>query len=319
MATNTIPKSYDQLIEQLEDAGDGAATHGAAVGLKQNDEAALRATLEALTGKPAVGNAPAVPGHKATWNDAKANKTAKTGHLRTAVSNGRTLLMTCIATLKAAFGQKWNSQWNAVGFTDNSLAVPDNPMIKLQQLRAFYAANPPREVANVNGIACTAAACEAAAQAIGAAQSDSNQSNTDAGNAKAKLEAGVEAARRRLTGLREELTQLLDENDERWYAFGFEKPGDPSTPEVPENLVVTPGAAGSGMVFANWDDARRADSYRVRVLNTAGNVELLSQLTQESELTVGNLPAGATVALTVTARNAAGETQPTAAVTIQVP
>ena len=104
MATNTIPKSYDQLIEQLEDAGDGAATHGAAVGLKQNDEAALRATLEALTGKPAVGNASAVPGHKATWNDAKANKTAKTaaGPKTKIASKGSGLTMLGTAEEEAA-------------------------------------------------------------------------------------------------------------------------------------------------------------------------------------------------------------------------
>jgi hypothetical protein len=70
---------------------------------------------------------------------------------------------------------QWNSPWNAAGLTDGSLAVPANPIVKLQHLRAYR----------------TAAACEAAVQAVRSAQSDGNQSNTDAGNAQSALEAGI--------------------------------------------------------------------------------------------------------------------------------
>ena len=33
MASNTIPTAYDPLVQLLEDAADGAHTHGAAIGL----------------------------------------------------------------------------------------------------------------------------------------------------------------------------------------------------------------------------------------------------------------------------------------------
>jgi hypothetical protein len=227
--------------------------------------------------------------------------------------------MTCIGTLKHLLGQQWNSKWNEAGFTGGSLAVPTNPMVMLQQLRAYYAKNPAREVPDVQGIACTAAAGEAAAQAISTAQSASNQSNSEAGDAHAAFEAGVAAARRRLTGLREELSQQIGEDDEQWCAFAFAKPGDPSTPEVPENVVVTPGAAGSHALFIDWDDVRRADGYRVRVTNAAGGAQLAEELTQDSEAVIGNLPVGATVNITVSARNATGESQPTASITVVVP
>ena len=321
MASNEIPKSYDPLVQLLEDAADGAHQHEAAVKLKQNTEASIRADLEALVGQPAGpgGTPPAVPGFKSLWNAAKANKTSKTAALRTAASNGRTLAMTCTGTLKPVLGQQWNSTWNAAGFTDGSLAVPDNPMTMLQQLRAYYAANPAREVANVQGIACTAAACEAAAQAIGTAQSASNQSNTDAGQAQSDLQGGLAAGRKRLSGLREELARLIKDDDERWYAFGFDKPGDSSAPEVPENLVATPGAPGSRLLMFDWDDARRADGYRVRVTNAAGGATLAEILTQDSEVVIPNLPAGATVNLIVTARNATGESQPTPPITAVAP
>jgi len=102
-----------------------------------------------------------------------------------------------------------------------------------------------------------------------------------------------------MTGLREELGQLIEDDDDRWYAFGFDKPSDPTTPEVPENLTVTPGPAGSGSIFCNCDDARRADKYRFVVADNAGT-KLAEKLAEESEAMFTGLTAGATVKVTVT-------------------
>jgi hypothetical protein len=305
----------------MEDAADGAATHGVAVGLKQNTEVAIRTDLWALTGKPAGpgGVPPAIPGLKSLFNVAKTNKTDKTAALRTACSNGRALAMVCINSLKPVLGNSWNSAWNAAGFSGGSIAVAANPMVKLQQLRAYYIANPTREVANVNGIACTAAACETAAQAISTAQSDSNQSNTDAGTAQSNFEDGMVAARRRMSGLRDELTQLLADDDERWYAFGFDKPGDPSTPEVPENLTATPGTAGSGILYLHCDNARRGESYRFVILKSEDDSEVTEKLSNEPEAAIDGLSSGVTVKITVSARNSTGESQPSAEIAAVVP
>ena len=108
-----------------------------------------------------------------------------------------------------------------------------------------------------------------------------------------------------MTGLRDELTQLLDADDERWYAFVFDKPSDPSTPEVPENLTATPGAAGGVTLFLHCDTARRADGYRFRVKNAAGT-QIAEKLSNEPEAVITGLPAGADVTVTVTGRNTAG-------------
>ena len=107
-----------------------------------------------------------------------------------------------------------------------------------------------------------------------------------------------------------ELDQLLDDSDPRWLAFGFELPGHPSAPDVPQILTVTPGNAGSQTLYCHCDDARRADGYRFTVTNAADNSELADQLTQDAEATFNNLPAGAKVNVVVTARNATGESQP---------
>lgn len=323
MADNSIPTSYDPIVQALEDAGDGAHTHGVAVGLVHNNEAKIRADLNALVGTPAgPGNVPpATPGLKALWNAAQTNKSAQTAALRTVCSNARLFVRTCIRSLFPVLGENWNASWNAAGFTGGSLAVPANPLMLLQQLRAYYAANPARETPNVQGVACTAAACEAAVQAISDAESASNQSNTDSGIAYTNYQNGLKAGRARLSGLRDELDQLIADDDDRWYAFGFDKPSDPSTPEVPANLTVVAGAPGSKTLIADWDDARRADRYRLRAVTKADGKEVANTIAQDSQfsLTLASVATGAVVVLTVTARNATGESPAGNAVEIAVP
>jgi hypothetical protein len=320
MADNSIPRNYDDIVQMLEDAADGANAHGAAIGLKQNDEAALRAALTALTGSPAgPGGVPAaVPGSKDKWNIAKAGKTTATGAFSTAKFKGRAVARTCIGVLKPRLGDQWNNQWQTAGFTDGSLAVPENPLPMLQQLSSYFAANPSHEVGNLKA---TATQCTSSAELISDAASASNQSNVDAGNAKKDLETGLATARSRLIGLRDELTQLLDGDDERWYAFGFSKPNDPDTPEVPENLVIVPGAPGSHMVFIDWDNSLRSTSYRVIVTNTANPpAELKNDIVNDSEVTYDDLTSGAAIKVTVSGRNSkGGESAETAPVNATVP
>jgi len=47
--------------------------------------------------------------------------------------------------------------------------------------------------------------------------------------------------------------------------------------------------------------------------------KLAEELTQDPEVVIANLPAGASVNITVSARNATGESQPTAPITAVVP
>ncbi len=308
MATNNTPESYDPLVEHLEDAKGGAAEHGDDIGLKQNDTAAITTDLEALTGKPAGpgGVPPAVPGLKAEWNLAKAAKTTTSGLFRSAKSNGRTLAKACVNVLKPRLGDAWSNDWQTAGFTTGSLAIPENPLTLLQQLRAYFAANPTHERLDIGGgLNATAAACEAAADAIAAASTASNEANTNAGIAKAALEEGIKAGRNRLSGLREELARLIKGDDARWYAFGFERPDDPETPETPENLVLT--ASPGGHLFADWDNARRAESYRATVFHATTGAKLQERMVQDSDANFSGLPTGIPLRVEVTAINDAGE------------
>ena len=322
MLGNITPKSYDPIIQHLEDAADGAHTYGAAVGLTHNDETHIRADLNALIGTPAGpgGVPPAVPGLKTLWNRSQANKTAKTAALRIACSNARLFARTCLRTLMPVLGESWNSQWNTAGFTGGSLAVPDNPLTLLLQLRDYYGLNPARET-TVQGVACTAAACETSAKTITDAETASNQRNTDSGTAYGNFQNGITAGRARLIGLRTELEQLLADDDDRWYAFGFEKPSDPHTPATPANLTAVAGAPGSKTVISDWDNARRADNYRLTATLKSDGSTVADEITADSQfsLTLAALAAGTVVVLTVTARNTAGESPASGPVEIAVP
>jgi hypothetical protein len=310
-----IPESFEPLVQLMENAADGAAKYGAIIKLKQNDEPAIRLDLTGLIGVPAGpgGVPPAIPGLKSLWNTAKSNKTAKTAGLGTAEGNGRALATMCIASLKPVLGNQWNSAWNAAGFVSGSLAVPAHPQPLLILLSGYYTDNPAREVKAVNGIDCTAVACTAASDAIVAAQTASNRSNTDAGTAQSNLQDGINVGRARMTGLQAELGQLLDDNDPRWLAFGFDLPGHTPGPDVPQNLTVTAGAAGSHILYAHCDDARGADGYRFQALNPADATVVLAQvLTQDAEATFDTLASGTKVNLVVSARNTTGESQASA-------
>ncbi|MCX7010111.1 MAG: hypothetical protein NTY53_23215 [Kiritimatiellaeota bacterium] len=182
---NSIPHGYEQLIQHTEDAADGAHTHGSAIGLVHVPETTIRTVLTSMVGTlPGPGGVPpGTPGLKKLWDAAKVNKSAKTTALRTVNSNQRYFARMNVRALQPVLGESWNTAWNDVGFTAGSLAIPTQPLALLQQMRAYYVANPAREIASFQGVACTAAACEAAVQLISDAASASNQSNTEAADA----------------------------------------------------------------------------------------------------------------------------------------
>jgi hypothetical protein len=88
---------------------------------------------------------------------------------------------------------------------------------------------------------------------------------------------------------------------------------------VPERVAAVAGAAGSGALLVDFADARRADSYRVALVNAADNQPVAERIVAESEAAFTGLPPGITVKVTVTARNEAGEGKESAAITAVVP
>ena len=114
-----------------------------------------------------------------------------------------------------------------------------------------------------------------------------------------------------------ELEQLLDDDDAKWYDFGLNRPADPAQPGQPSNVHAT--ALGAARVLVQVDGARRANSfnYYKKVIGTdAEPVKVIN--TQGTQHTYENLPVGATVEITVTGVNDAGEGQPSAPVSVVV-
>jgi hypothetical protein len=313
MANNKIPVSYDPIVTLLHNAVAGARDHGDEVGLKQNDEATLRPLLDALAGTESQ------LGAKGAWNTAKSRKVAATAALREVESRGRALVMAIVGVLKLRLGSQWNAQWHEAGFSQGTLHIPDHPHAILLQLRSLLLAHPDYEVPNLSDrFACTVAACQVAAEAIDAAKTASQASNAEASAAKQHLEQAIANAKTRLTGLRHELALLLGPDDARWYAFGFDRPNDSQIPAIPAHVTATVGTAGNDSLFVEWDDARRADSYRAVLFDVATGQSVAEKLVYDSEAVFTGLPAGTHLKIAITSRNDAGESQPSEAVTVQL-
>ena len=276
-----------------EDAANGAQTHEVGIGLKQNKEADIRANLADLLAKIAAHGA------------AVGAKPGLSAAVRTADSNGKAFIATARDVLVPSLGSPWSQAWQPTGFPNQSLGVPRTQAERqslLAALRDYFTANPAQENAPL-GI--TAALAGTRFTALSNGRSGFNQGVTLIGQAKVARDVSGKKLTKRLRGLVDELTQLLDDDDPIWLAFGFNSPAAPETPEQVEGLVVTPG---SGVAFADWDDTPRADRYHVeiQIVGVDANFHRVQTVT-ESDATITGLSSGQTVRVRIIAVNDAGE------------
>jgi hypothetical protein len=126
---------------------------------------------------------------------------------------------------------------------------------------------------------------------------------------KADRDQKLRRLRRRLSSLRNELSDLLSPEDGRWYEFGFRRPADGKIPAPVAEVSLVAGAAGQ--VLVTWPASSHAENYRVQweVLD-AGGEPIVAGLTAETQFALTDLPSGATIVVGVTARNRSGETAP---------
>ena len=311
MAQNPIPDPFDPLLALAEDAADGAEQHEATIGLAQNTEAKIRADRVAVTGA------------ETTLLAKRAAKSAAATAIRTADSNGKAFIALFIRTAKTTIGGEWNATWEQAGFTGGSLAIPhtqDERFTLLDTLRNFLGTNTQYEVTNQNHpeLNVTGDIANTHFNAISDARSAANLANTLNGAALAARNVALDALRKRLAGLRDELGQILADDDSRWYSFGFNRPADPETPGVPDGLVVTQGVAGSGTLIVDWNDSRRSTNYKILALIQGATDPVEFGLFDDSQAVI-TLPPGAAVQITVLAHNSHGYSAPSAAVNATAP
>jgi hypothetical protein len=311
MSTNEIPRVLSRLLTLAGRAKGAVEALATVLGIVQNTAAKIGANIVDLTGP--VGAPPTPPSGKiGILNNARQQSTAAQAVLRAAIVAGRTLVMQSIDVLRPILGRRWNSRWSAAGFSTGSLEVPRDPYAMLIDLREYFRRNAAHEVPVVG---VTAGALDAQIVAIDGARRDADSAQAAK---KAALEARNEAQialLRRLSALRYELDSLIEEDDARWYEFGFRRPIDGRIPSMVEGLTVTPGLPGELVV--SWEPASLADSYAVtRQVIGVDTEPVFVKRVSDTETTLRDLPTGATVKVTIAAHNSTGDSLPVEAAAI---
>ncbi|MDB6025731.1 MAG: hypothetical protein JWM68_1954, partial [Verrucomicrobiales bacterium] len=121
--------------------------------------------------------------------------------------------------------------------------------------------------------------------------------------------------RKRIRDVINELNMRLDPLDERWLAFGLNKPGALDMPDVPENITAI--LIGPNAAAMKWDAAARATYYRVwkRVIGVDAEPVAVGS-PADIDFTLENLPAASTIEIYVSAVNNGGESQLSEKITI---
>jgi hypothetical protein len=313
MNTRNIPTSPLALVAFAGRSLSGAQALGVTLNLAQNTAARISTDYVDYVGEP--GPTPAIRGKDAESQlKREVLKTARAA-LRAAKAEAREFWSDAVDLLKIHLGRTWNAAWVAAGFTRFTLSTSKgDPLPMVLRIRGYLRDHPTHESAAVN---VTAAQADAHIAAIHAAEQGVDAAKAAAKLASAERKASLKRLGARLTGLRDELDQILDDTDVRWYEFGFSRPVDSKMPNPVTGLVATPGLRGK--VLVQHAASARASDYRVSwTPQVSGGTPTEVGLFADLAVTLSGLPSGLTIMVSVTARNEAGETQP-ASVTIVVP
>jgi len=303
---NIIPQAFDRLLSFADLVTAGLHALAVILGVVHNGEDALRADADGARKANSEYQA-AVTATKLAF----AAKEATGKEVKAYIVRAREVL-------KPILGQRYNVAWREAGFLTPTLRVPKSLDVQqnmLMSLSAYFTAHPEAEVADWDVTAVRAKelhdALAAQAAAASAAASEQRQKRIVRDAAVAALDARARA-------LRNELKQLLEDNDPRWLDFGFSVPADVSTPQAPEGLTVTAGGAGEALL--SWGHTVNADRYQIyqEVVGVDTKPVKAASVTETSK-ELRNLPTGAHVKFYVTAINSAGESLPSEVMELVIP
>ena len=243
-----------------------------------------------------------------TYNTAVATSTRLTAGQTAADSNGKTFIGTTKAALGNFLGTQWSPAWLPVGFLNNSLTIPTTiaeRQVLLESIANYLQANPDKQ----NGpLVITVARAVELFKALKDVRAAVISSTSAVTAAKTARDRAAQDLRARMSGLINELGQLLDDDDPTWHAFGLNRPADPETPGIPADLVLTAGLPGS--IQVSWSPARRAGRYRV-YKKEEGETEYQSAATTFTPAAaITGLTSGVTVQIQVSAANDAVKAKP---------
>ena len=307
MADNPIPREIDAQVALGEDMADGLHQYEVTLAIGQNTEARMRAALDGFR----TANL--------AYRAARDLKKTLTAAQRVADSNAKAFILAAVGVLKNFLGTTWSETWELAGFINESLAVPSTMAERqtlLQSLRDYFTGHPTHENAPLN---VTAARADTLFGDLSDARSALNAQLAAVGQARVLRDVARRTLERRQRGLIDELSQILEDDDPRWLAFGLNMPGADETTDPPDNVIAVPGPL-AGTAFVDFDDVTNADHYRIFKQVVGVDADFVHAKTvTDSEGTLTGLPAGATVRIRVTAVNGSLESQPSATVEITMP
>lgn len=307
MATNVTARTVSKLVADGERLCDGLRDHGVAVGIMSNPEAKVRELLEAL--KQAA----------AAFGMAQSDETRASQAAMAADEANALFIQRFVYWMSMIYGGKWSDRWIATGLPDRVVGVPRllaKRFVLMGSIRAFLEAHPEYEVSH-SQVEITAAKAWALHEAYSDAHSAANAKRGEAAAAKKARDVAFRTFRKRYSWAMHELRGDLAGNDPRWVLFGLRAPDAPQTPDAPKK--VTAVAAGNGHVLVKSRWPRRAHSinfYRKIAGVDAEPVKV--ENCRGKEFMIGQLPPGATVEITVTGVNDAGEGRACEAVRVVV-
>jgi len=309
MASIRLPRANDSLFSLADDAVDGAVQYEATLPLKQNTSSAISGDLQMARQKQVLFKA--------------AETLLSNAHdaLQIADSNAKAFLAKFKKAMTGAMGDQWRAEYGEAGFAQGSLQMPgtqDDRFAMAYKIPKFLMDHPECEDARMT-VQVTTAQAQTIYDVLDTARAAVNLKETAAGEAMNVRDVAVVALRKRLTGLIAELEQTIAEDSPIWYAFGLNAPADPSTPGVPlSGPTLTPGAAGTA--YSVWGIGRRSDYYHVwlQIMGTDAAPVRVATVTDRA-FTFTGLPSGATVKVSISGVNEAGEGPQTAQAEIVVP
>jgi hypothetical protein len=274
-------------------AANAVRNHGAAVGIQQNTEDAIRADWKAHQD---ASN---------TYISARVDAIDATKALKAACADGRKWLLMARDVFKTFLGKKPGKNWNGLGWSDQTTAVPRDDgtlAIIIERSGKYLADHPELEAASLG---LTAARAAALVKALRAARFDRNHKKSARMKAKQERAAAEKTLRRRVRGLVGELGQLLEPTDGRWKLFGLKPPGKPDSPPKVKNTRAE--ATGGGRVLVRCAAAARAEYYQVHLMVVGRDADFaLAESPRDPQKMLEGLPVGATVRLKMRAMNETG-------------
>ena len=307
MAGNALPTRLDRLFALAKDMKKGIHDLEATLGIKQNTEVSFGPAIVAAEG--AEGTYQGCRVAKKTANSAV---TAADNAAKVFIKNSR-------RRLTKFFGESYSTEWAAAGWPENSTALPSTQAERyslVTALKNYFIDNPTQASVDMDATAAVATTVETA---INTARGDLTTAIANCGLMQNARDVAVQNLRTKMEGLITELDQLIADDDPRWHQFGLSMPSDPVTPEVPEGLVLIGGTPGT--LLADWEDALRADRYRVYlfVVGVDTDFHAMASPVYDSDATIPALTTGTTVKVRVTSVNDAGESGPSVEVSAVVP